>query len=64
VVVRLLQKFDKIQPGAHELEGYVRSGMIEVVTCRRRNANATTGLNLTNAPGKKVTLMFHEAARS
>jgi len=45
VVVRLLQKFDKIEPGANELEGYVRSG-----------------LNLTNAPGKKVTLKLHQAS--
>jgi cytochrome P450 len=44
VVVRLLQKFDKIEPGKHELEGYVRSD-----------------LNLTNAPGKKVTLKLHQA---
>ena len=44
VTVRLLQKFDKIEPGAHELEGYVRSN-----------------LNLTNCPGKLVTLRLHEA---
>ncbi|KAK3679104.1 hypothetical protein LTR37_021441 [Vermiconidia calcicola] len=45
VVVRLLQKFDKIEPGKHELEGeYVRSN-----------------LSLTNAPGKPVTLYMHEA---
>ncbi|KAK5173158.1 uncharacterized protein LTR77_003280 [Saxophila tyrrhenica] len=46
VVVRLLQKFDKIEAGEHELEGPVRSG-----------------LNLTNAPAKKVTLKLHEASR-
>lgn len=44
VVVRLLQRFDKIEPGKHELEGYVRSD-----------------LNLTNCPGKKVTLRMHKA---
>ena len=44
VVVRLLQKFDKIEPGKHELEGDI-----------------TSNLNLTNCPGKSVTLSLHEA---
>jgi cytochrome P450 len=45
VIVRMLQKFDKIKPGKHEIDGDI----------------IRSNLNLTSCPAKKVTVRMHLA---